>query len=266
MAKSKKEQELETISQFKKWFERIDKAIKMLAVIVFAVSLVAYVATLIAGFLHLIGIISHYEMGLLGWASVILLSIGLVGTEFSAVYGVVYEDMHSSRTLKEESKRFYHKLGIHSFIEFSMYFMAFITGVANFLYTLSIIKQKMATKELLNYVNIVDIIGYNPLKDYILIDPVHLVAALLFSTIIPIIMIVQAKMQIQFLRFILKTVSNIRNAETRISGEVETIKEEKRKSKKEKKQVVAEIDTSIPIPKEFDPFNHPVRATFPDKN
>lgn len=268
MAKNKKQIELETLSQFKTWFDRIDKAIKLLAVIVFGVSLASYVATLIAGFLHLIGFISHYESGIIGAISVWTLSIGLVGTEFSAVYGVVYEVIQTSRSTKEETKentrRFWSLLGIHSFVEFSMFFMAFITGVANFLYTLSIIKEKLNAGTMTDYIDSVDILGYNPLKDYLQIDPVHLLAALLFSTIIPIIMIVQSKMQIQFLRFILKTVTNLRNAETKIQGEISKEREEKEK----KKKITEIVSPERPVRKtqEFDPFNPPNRMQLPSKD
>jgi len=241
---SKKELELKSIENFQKWFDRIDKGIKMLAVIVFGISFVSYIATLTAGFVHLIGVISKYEHNEWGWISVIAISIGLIGTEFSAVYGVVYEELQTSRNSKatDETKKFYEKLGIGSFVEFSMYFMAIITGFANFLYSLYVIKEKQNVSGVkFAFVSLEDIIGQNKFDDMFQIDPVTLLAITAFSTIIPIIMIVQSKMQIQFLRFIMKTIASIKRAQSQVETKVIEEKEDRHNKTIEKQLIKAGI-------------------------
>lgn len=253
---SKQEQELKAIEQFQSWFDRIDKYIKMLVVFVFGVSLIAYLATLTAGFIHLIGVISRYESDTwYGWTSVFAIAVGLIGTELSAVYGVVYEDLQTRVTGQKDAKEditksFLESIGIHSLIELSMWFMAVITGFANFLYSLYVVKEMQLANEgrKVGFVLLEHIIGPNTIDDHFAIDPITLMALFLFSTIIPVIMIVQSKMQIQFLRYIIKTIESIKRTRRNAENKVETIKQDKQeKATKRSKPVIAEKEKEVEV-------------------
>lgn len=267
---NKQEQELKSIEQFKSWFDTIDQYIKMLVVFVFGVSLISYLATLTAGFIHLIGVISRYETGFWGGVSVFAIAVGLIGTEFSAVYGVVYEDLQTRVTGKSKStkksgkkkvtekekvsKDFLDKIGIHSFIEFSMWFMALITGFANFLYSLYIVRELQLADEgrKVGFVLLEHIIGPNTIDDHFAIDPVTILALFLFSTIIPVIMIVQSKMQIQFLRYIIKTIESIKRARSNAENKVNEKKAELPvRIKKESNRPVESVKVIEPIKAEM---------------